>query len=239
MGDRRRGLLTKPSISPVAGRSPGPVRAGHPQQRHPAADRWAAPAGAVAGHRGPRHGVGAPGSGHTGHGCLTGPPSPSTQPGCPTGGTTGCSSAARSPPPAPRRSWRSTAAPDPPPPRSPSSPASPGPAGRSRNASRPAKTSRTRSLPGPPLHPWYRHITLAMFAAAYLAVTRDQEEKKGDTPLQRADSVHNQRDPPPARRHRPGPRTSSRTLLRWSHWRRRRQYQARACHYRRRGHRPP
>jgi hypothetical protein len=43
------------------------------------------------------------------------------------------------------------------------------------------KRSRTRSLPGPPLHPWYRHITLAMLAAAYLAVTRDQEEKKGDT----------------------------------------------------------
>jgi hypothetical protein len=25
----------------------------------------------------------------------------------------------------------------------------------------------------------------------------------------------------------------------WSNWRRRRQHQARACHYRRRGHRPP
>ena len=28
-------------------------------------------------------------------------------------------------------------------------------------------------------------------------------------------------------------------VIRWSQWRRRRQYQARACHYRRRGHREP
>jgi hypothetical protein len=46
---------------------------------------------------------------------------------------------------------------------------------------RPAKTKPDSITTGPPLHPWYRHITLAMLAAAYLAVTRDQEEKKGDT----------------------------------------------------------
>ncbi len=28
---------------------------------------------------------------------------------------------------------------------------------------------------------WNRHITLAMLAAAYLAVTREQEAEKGDT----------------------------------------------------------
>ena len=28
-------------------------------------------------------------------------------------------------------------------------------------------------------------------------------------------------------------------ILNWSHWRRRRQHQARACHHRRWGHRPP
>ncbi|TVL91346.1 hypothetical protein CD790_18405 [Streptomyces sp. SAJ15] len=28
-------------------------------------------------------------------------------------------------------------------------------------------------------------------------------------------------------------------VLHWSHWRRRRQHQARICHYKRRGHTPP
>jgi hypothetical protein len=35
-----------------------------------------------------------------------------------------------------------------------------------------------------------------------------------------------------ARRHAPGPRR----VWAWSRWRRRRQYQARACHYRQRGY---
>jgi hypothetical protein len=51
----------------------------------------------------------------------------------------------------------------------------------------------------------YAHITLAMFAAAYLAATRAQEAKKGTrVQSRRADPAKQQRDPPPARRPRPG-----------------------------------
>ena len=57
---------------------------------------------------------------------------------------------------------------------------------------------------------WYAHITLAMFAAAYLAVTRaaehdrDRAAKKGTRcRWRRPDPVVGQRDPPPARRARP------------------------------------
>lgn len=35
------------------------------------------------------------------------------------------------------------------------------------------------------------------------------------------------------------PATCMAATLDWSNWRRRRQHQARICHYRRRGHRPP
>ncbi len=99
--------------------------------------------------------------------------------------------------------------------------------------------NRTRSLPGG-YRAWYAHTTLAMLAA-YLAATRAQETKKGG---------------PPAGRDMLIPLSSNeiRRLLAalvlalvacitaaitWSNWRRRRQHQARACHYLRRGHRPP
>lgn len=82
-----------------------------------------------------------------------------------------------------------------------------------------------------------------MLAAAYLAVTRAEEaKKKGGPPAQHDDKLI----PLSANEIRrllahtvlaPAHRLAH--LLRWSHWRRHRQHQARTCHYRRRGHRPP
>jgi hypothetical protein len=103
---------------------------------------------------------------------------------------------------------------------------------------------------------WYAHITLALLAAGYLAVTRAAEHdrpgrKRGSSTSR--DAHHSDSDggddeliPLTANEirrllahlvlapiHRPNRRLS------WSRWRRRRQYQARRCHYRRRGQTPP
>jgi SRSO17 transposase len=48
-----------------------------------------------------------------------------------------------------------------------------------------------------------------------------------------------QRHPPTPRRPRTHPADLQTTLMHWSRWRRERQHQARTCHYRRRGERPP
>ena len=107
---------------------------------------------------------------------------------------------------------------------------------------------------------WYAHITLAMLAAGWLAVTRAHEHhrdrtEKGDPPRSRDgdhhsdDSDHSDGDeliPLTANEIRRllahlalAPIHGLDRRLSWSRWRRRRQYQARRCHYRRRGETPP
>ena len=86
-----------------------------------------------------------------------------------------------------------------------------GAAGRSR---RPSQTSKNDAgldhYQVRHYHPWYRHITLAMLATAYLAVTRAEEAKKGGPTVDPGDDelipLSAKRDPPPPRRHRPRPR---------------------------------
>jgi hypothetical protein len=46
---------------------------------------------------------------------------------------------------------------------------------------------------------WYRHITLAMLAHAFLTVTRARAAKGGSTASQRTDPAHRPRGPPPPR----------------------------------------
>jgi len=58
----------------------------------------------------------------------------------------------------------------------------------------------------------------------------------GDTSRALHDRLHPPGDPPPADQPGPGLRTRPRDVWSWSRWRRRRQYQARLCHYRRRGY---
>ncbi|SCE55199.1 hypothetical protein GA0115245_15004, partial [Streptomyces sp. di188] len=85
---------------------------------------------------------------------------------------------------------------------------------------------------------WYRHITLAMLAHAFLTVMSAQAAEKGESTSEDAEVIaltvaevrrllaaHAPRDP----------RARTRALS-WSRWRRRRQAVARRCHYRRRGH---
>lgn len=76
---------------------------------------------------------------------------------------------------------------------------------------------------------WYRHITLAMLAHAFLAAMSTRAAEKGGIELTVAEvrrllAARAPRDP---RAHIPA--------LSWSHWRRRRQAVARRGHYRRRG----
>ena len=95
---------------------------------------------------------------------------------------------------------------------------------------------QVRRYPG-----WHRHITLAMAAHACLTVLRARELDTGKA----------ETDPPASSpsasprlrrliyrltRRRPAPIDH---VLHWSHWRRRRQHQARISHYKRRGHTPP
>lgn len=85
--------------------------------------------------------------------------------------------------------------------------------------------------------PWYAHITLSMLALAWLAASRAQARKKGAgtsdpgmigytlPEIRRLlNSLIQRYAPDPGR------------VWSWSRWRRRRQYQARLCHYRRRGY---
>ncbi len=87
---------------------------------------------------------------------------------------------------------------------------------------------------------WYRHITLAMLAHAYLTVTR-AAAKKGGSGAGTAEVIA--LTVPELRRllntliRTPGPDLDH--AADWSWWRRRRQAQARAAHYRARGQAPP
>ncbi|MEU9357984.1 amino acid adenylation domain-containing protein [Streptomyces sp. NPDC048301] len=76
---------------------------------------------------------------------------------------------------------------------------------------------------------WYRHITLAMLAHAFLAAMSTRAAEKGGIEL----TVAEVRRLLAARAPR-DPRAHTHALS-WSHWRRRRQAVARRCHYRRRG----
>ncbi|MFB9575566.1 hypothetical protein ACFFTL_25630, partial [Streptomyces yanii] len=90
---------------------------------------------------------------------------------------------------------------------------------------------------------WYRHVTLAMLAHAFLTVTAHRAEEKGVQPVGRPRPSSSQwrrfgdswqlvvPGPPHLRGHR-----GRHHALSWSNWRRRRQAVARRCHYRRRCH---
>jgi hypothetical protein len=84
---------------------------------------------------------------------------------------------------------------------------------------------------------WHRWVTLAMLALAFLTVAALAEHAQppppGMIPLTRNEIAHLAVAllPPPARGQ--GHRTH------WSNWRRRHQYHARACHYRRQAIRDP
>jgi SRSO17 transposase len=82
---------------------------------------------------------------------------------------------------------------------------------------------------------WYRHITLAMLAHAYLAITAAVEHTDGPEPDLNATeiplSVNEIRHLQARTDHTP---PTQRHCLRWSHWRRRHQATARRCHYQRR-----
>ncbi|WSG79681.1 hypothetical protein OIE76_06925 [Streptomyces sp. NBC_01727] len=85
---------------------------------------------------------------------------------------------------------------------------------------------------------WHRHITLAMLAHAFLAVTACQERQKGFADHGIPDLVH--LIPAEIRRlltttHRCPTRQGNHAMS-WSRWRRRHQAGARRCHYTRHGH---
>ena len=119
----------------------------------------------------------------------------------------------------------------------------PGPAGRWRRASEQAKTEvgldhyEVRRWPG-----WYRHITLALLAHAFLVVTRAQATspsaqrgtRRPDQPARPA-PAHRARGPPAAGRPGLDLRPSSLASC-WPgpRWRRRHQARARRAHYQRR-----
>ena len=101
---------------------------------------------------------------------------------------------------------------------------------------------------------WHRHITLAMLAHSFLAVTASKAKKRAQnqsaTPNQRhhrtdrprranpptPDEAHPRRNTPTTQPHpsRPPERNDITFRLHWSLWRRRHQTQARRTHYRRR-----
>jgi SRSO17 transposase len=87
-------------------------------------------------------------------------------------------------------------------------------------------------------HAWYRHVTLAMLAHAWLAVTA--ADVKTDAPPANGDSLSELLIPMTVNEIRrlhatlSCPRHSPRHVLAWSQWRRRHQARARRCHYRRR-----
>jgi hypothetical protein len=83
---------------------------------------------------------------------------------------------------------------------------------------------------------WYRHITLAMLAHAFLTITQRRRGKRG-TSTPTGDLIP--LTVPEVRRllaHLIWPQpTDAAAVLRWSRWRRRHQARARQCHYTRRG----
>ena len=78
---------------------------------------------------------------------------------------------------------------------------------------------------------WYRWVTLAMLASAFLTITAATEHTRhpapaGQIPLTRTEIAHllaTMTSPPPGTQHR----------LRWSRWRRHHQHRAQGCHYQR------
>ncbi len=103
------------------------------------------------------------------------------------------------------------------------------------------KRGRPRPLPGPPLpslvpthHPGHARHRLPRHHP------RHRSQKRGPT------ANHDELIPLSSNEIRRllaalafAPISNLARIMTWSHWRRRRQHQARACHYRRRGHRPP
>lgn len=87
---------------------------------------------------------------------------------------------------------------------------------------------------------WYAHITLAMLAAAaYLAATRAREAEKGGSPGDERGLIPLSGNEIRRLLAALVPAASRVSTISWSIWRRRRQHQARASHYRRRGERLP
>ena len=78
---------------------------------------------------------------------------------------------------------------------------------------------------------WYRWVTLAMLAAAFLAIAAAAEHARGPAPAGQAPLTRNEiahllatlTSPAHHARHR----------MHWSRWRRRHQHRARTCHYQR------
>ncbi len=83
---------------------------------------------------------------------------------------------------------------------------------------------------------WYRWVTLAMLALAFLTIVAVAEHAQppppGMIPLTRNEIARLLPAPPP----RPA---GTRYRLRWSAWRRRHQHTASACHYRRHAAKDP
>jgi SRSO17 transposase len=78
---------------------------------------------------------------------------------------------------------------------------------------------------------WYRWVTLAMLAAAFLTITAATEHARtpapaGQIPLTRNEIAH-------LLATLTSPARDTRHRMRWSRWRRRHQHSARACHYQR------
>jgi SRSO17 transposase len=78
---------------------------------------------------------------------------------------------------------------------------------------------------------WYRWVTLAMLAAAFLTITAATEHARtpapaGQIPLTRNEIAH-------LLATLTSPARDTRHRMRWSRWRRRHQHRARACHYQR------
>jgi SRSO17 transposase len=78
---------------------------------------------------------------------------------------------------------------------------------------------------------WYRWVTLAMLAAAFLTITAAREHTRqpapaGQVPLTRNEIAH-------LLATLTSPARDARYRMRWSRWRRRHQHRAQACHYQR------
>lgn len=98
---------------------------------------------------------------------------------------------------------------------------------------------RPGPLPGPPLPSLVPTSPWPCSSPPTSPSPAPPKPKKGThNQPRRADPAEQQRDPTPAGRPSVRPISSLARVITWSHWRRRRQHQARACHYRRRGHRP-
>ena len=79
--------------------------------------------------------------------------------------------------------------------------------------------------------------TLSMLALAWLSVSKAQAVRKDRHRRAGPDRLHRARDPQIAGQLDPARYAPDSARVRaWSHWRRRRQYQAQLCHYRQRGY---